>query len=333
MAARRLFGAVRTRFESWPPQLRIRPTRSANICSCHGTRKRRLGRRRSVAEPRRDAARARTSARPAATRRAAQAMARSTGRSPPSTSTRAAMRAVPARGRKPLEEILVEGSSYSSRPTSRTASTARASRHRSCELCGQGELWRGQPDEPDPRPHQRRARRPPPREPADRLPELRGDARHALRTQEPPRAARERDVPALRRELPPDATRAALLLTRMRTTCAASQPRRAEPRAAPRRAPAVRRSSCARSPTTSYCAVGRSYGVSDNAIRKWVRQYEREASARRRADGRHEPRALTREPAAQSKRKNVPTGSSLSALDLRHGGGERRRRRSRRWPR
>jgi hypothetical protein len=27
---------------------------------------------------------------------------------------------------------------------------------------------------------------------------------------------------------------------------------------------------------TSYCAVGRKYGVSDNAIRKWVRQYERE---------------------------------------------------------
>lgn len=31
---------------------------------------------------------------------------------------------------------------------------------------------------------------------------------------------------------------------------------------------------------TSYVAVGRKYGVSDNAIRKWVRQYEREAEAR-----------------------------------------------------
>ena len=30
---------------------------------------------------------------------------------------------------------------------------------------------------------------------------------------------------------------------------------------------------------TSYSAVGRRYGVSDNAIRKWVRQYEREAAA------------------------------------------------------
>jgi transposase-like protein len=27
---------------------------------------------------------------------------------------------------------------------------------------------------------------------------------------------------------------------------------------------------------TSYLAVGRRYGVSDNAIRKWVRQYARE---------------------------------------------------------
>jgi transposase-like protein len=32
---------------------------------------------------------------------------------------------------------------------------------------------------------------------------------------------------------------------------------------------------------TSYSAVGRAYGVSDNAIRKWVRQYEREAEAAR----------------------------------------------------
>lgn len=32
---------------------------------------------------------------------------------------------------------------------------------------------------------------------------------------------------------------------------------------------------------TSYVAVGRKYGVSDNAIRKWVRSYEREAERRR----------------------------------------------------
>jgi hypothetical protein len=27
---------------------------------------------------------------------------------------------------------------------------------------------------------------------------------------------------------------------------------------------------------TSYCAVGRKYGVSDNAVRKWVKFYEQE---------------------------------------------------------
>ena len=30
---------------------------------------------------------------------------------------------------------------------------------------------------------------------------------------------------------------------------------------------------------TSYVAVGRRYGVSDNAIRKWLRAYERELGA------------------------------------------------------
>jgi transposase-like protein len=33
--------------------------------------------------------------------------------------------------------------------------------------------------------------------------------------------------------------------------------------------------------TTSFSAVGRKYGVSDNAIRKWVRAYERERASDR----------------------------------------------------
>jgi transposase-like protein len=31
--------------------------------------------------------------------------------------------------------------------------------------------------------------------------------------------------------------------------------------------------------TSSFLAVGRKYGVSDNAIRKWLRAYERERAA------------------------------------------------------
>jgi hypothetical protein len=34
---------------------------------------------------------------------------------------------------------------------------------------------------------------------------------------------------------------------------------------------------------SSYLAVGRKYGVSDNAIRKWVRAYERERSSPERS--------------------------------------------------
>ena len=41
---------------------------------------------------------------------------------------------------------------------------------------------------------------------------------------------------------------------------------------------------------TSYSAVGRRYGVSDNAIRKWVRQYEREAAATSPAESAAQPR-------------------------------------------
>jgi transposase-like protein len=34
---------------------------------------------------------------------------------------------------------------------------------------------------------------------------------------------------------------------------------------------------------SSFLAVGRKYGVTDNAVRKWVRQYEAEEEARRDA--------------------------------------------------
>ena len=36
---------------------------------------------------------------------------------------------------------------------------------------------------------------------------------------------------------------------------------------------------------TSWSAVGRKYGVSDNAIRKWVRSYEAERAAAVAGDG------------------------------------------------
>ena len=42
---------------------------------------------------------------------------------------------------------------------------------------------------------------------------------------------------------------------------------------------------------SNYSAVGRKYGVSDNAVRKWVRAYERE---RRQAAGRWRVGVLSR---------------------------------------
>lgn len=41
--------------------------------------------------------------------------------------------------------------------------------------------------------------------------------------------------------------------------------------------------------TMSYCAVGRKYGVSDNAVRKWIRWYEEARPASSEAEGGDEP--------------------------------------------
>lgn len=61
---------------------------------------------------------------------------------------------------------------------------------------------------------------------------------------------------------------------------------------------------------SGYSVVGRRYGVSDNAIRKWLRQYEREA-ALSAADRRPPAVALSaadgRPPAAAAASRRVPT--------------------------
>jgi transposase-like protein len=41
----------------------------------------------------------------------------------------------------------------------------------------------------------------------------------------------------------------------------------------------------------SYCAVGRKYGVSDNAVRKWIRWYEEAREAESDGRGGDEPMA------------------------------------------
>lgn len=90
-----------------------------------------------------------------------------------------------------------------------------------------------------PRPRQRRGRRSPAREPADPLPQLRRDPRHALRAEEPHRA-RSGSVRPMRRAVRPSLRRAALLLALLRLALDSA---RRQPRSPPpRRAAAVRAS-------------------------------------------------------------------------------------------
>jgi hypothetical protein len=62
----------------------------------------------------------------------------------PHARRREANRTAGRRRRIPLEEILVDGSTYSRHDLKRRLFEA-GLKQRSCELCGQGELWRGRP--------------------------------------------------------------------------------------------------------------------------------------------------------------------------------------------
>ena len=87
----------------------------------------------------------------------------------------------------PLEEVMVEDSTYPRGKLKRRL-FATGLKQRECEMCGQGEDWHGRRMALVPRPHQRRVQRPSLGEPADRVRELRRDARHSLRPQHASRA-------------------------------------------------------------------------------------------------------------------------------------------------
>jgi hypothetical protein len=172
----------------------------------------------------------------------------------------------------PLAEILVEGSTYN-RGSLKRRLYSEGLKQRRCELCGQGETWQG-------------------REMALILDHINGigtDNRlENLQIVCPNCAATlethcGRNVPHEVVEL--DCERCGTRFVRRQRTqrfcsreCGTRWPR---PQQVPR--PAARR--VERPPyeqlvreiaETSYVAVGRKYGVSDNAIRKWLRAYERE---------------------------------------------------------
>jgi hypothetical protein len=185
----------------------------------------------------------------------------------PHASSRAALE----RGRyteRPLSEILVEGSSFS-RGHLKKRLYAAGLKTRRCELCGQGELWRG-----------RRLSLI-----LDHINGIRDDHRlENLRIVCPNCAAtlathcgrnvkRTRECATCGNEFKPAGSKQRYCSHR----CGSVSPASGDAHLAQRR---VERPPyeqlVAEIAATSWSAVGRKYGVSDNAIRKWVRAYERE---------------------------------------------------------
>lgn len=174
------------------------------------------------------------------------------------------------RGATPLREVMVEHSGYSrSALKARLFATGLKPRH--CELCGQGEMWRGVrmalildhingvPDD-------------------NRLTNLRIVCPNCAATFDTHCGRHNRQLPAVRECARCGAEFAPRYAgqrhcSRRCGTRHANRRRRLSTRRVER--PTYARL-LAELEASSFVAVGRRYGVSDNAIRKWVRAYEAE---------------------------------------------------------
>lgn len=175
------------------------------------------------------------------------------------------------RPRKPLSEILVEGSTYHRGHLKRRL-LAEGLKQARCELCGQGEIWRGRPmalilDHINGIPND------------NRLQNLRIVCPNCSATFDT-HCGRKNRRESLKRaclrcgaEFVP-AARSQRYCSR---ACGRRWDRSGRPRLQTRKVerPPYERL-LAEITSDGYAAVGRRYGVSDNAVRKWVRLYDRE---------------------------------------------------------
>jgi hypothetical protein len=176
-----------------------------------------------------------------------------------------------ARTARPLSEILVERSGYS-RSQLKERLYREGLKARSCELCGQGELWRGN--------HMSLI--------LDHVNGVADDNRlENLRIACPNCAATFDTHCGRQNQWERDCVRCGASFrpkTRAQRHCSHACGLRASsghgPRPATRNVPRPPFAQLQREiHALGWSAVGRRYGVSDNAVRKWVRQYEREREA------------------------------------------------------
>lgn len=182
----------------------------------------------------------------------------------------AASREARLAARIPLSEILVEGSTYNRNHLKRRLYSD-GLKSRECEMCGQGEIWRGRrmalvldhingiPDD-------------------NRIENLRVLCANCAATLETHCGRKNRKPPVVRSCLLCGSAFAAA--RRQQRYCSRACGQQVGRRVGRERRRVTRPSYeklLREIEESSYLAVGRKYGVSDNAIRKWVRYYEKEA--------------------------------------------------------
>lgn len=177
--------------------------------------------------------------------------------------------------KRPLAEVLVENSTYS-RSNVKVRLYEEGLKEPRCELCGQGEIWRGK--------HMGMI--------LDHINGIRNDNRLENLQIVCPNCAATLDTHCGRAKTGPpplrNCDRCGTMFrakSRKQRFCCRDCGMRRVPGERRRGIPQPQRRKAERPPYEKllveierygYCAVGRKYGVSDNAVRKWVKFYERE---------------------------------------------------------